>query len=183
MQCIDITDRLLTDDLHADAEMQQHVAECSRCARVGRGLKRVDSIARASLIVVPPLELQQQLAQIAIQAATPQPRPWWQRWPRFDLSAWLAQSPQMIGAQSLAALLVGLASWQVFGWLSAVQPVVGDVGYAMQLVAGSPAGTYLSGVQIDLQGLGLWSLVGLFAWLVSDDTFIGRRLVSRLRLP
>src|SRR5262249_51502341 len=155
MQCIDTHDRLLADYPQHDAELTAHVAECSRCTHIANGLKRVDQIARASLIIVPPLELQHQLAQIALQAARPQPRPWWQQLPRFDLSAWLAQSPQMSGAQSLAALLVGLASWQVFGWLSAVQPVVGDVGYAMQLVAGSPAGSYLSGVQIDLQGLGL----------------------------
>jgi len=40
----------------------------------------------------------------------------------------------------LAAVMLALASWQIFGVLSAFQPVVGDVGYAMELVAGSPGG-------------------------------------------
>jgi hypothetical protein len=37
-------------------------------------------------------------------------------------------------------------------------------------------------MQLDLQSLSLWSLVGLLGWLVSDNTPIGRRLAT-LRLP
>jgi hypothetical protein len=184
MQCVDTNERLLTDDPLADIQLRQHVAECRRCAKVARGLKRVDQIARVTLIVAPPFALQQQLVEIALQAARPLPvSPWWQRWPSFDVTAWVKQPVHMIGAQSLAAVLVGVASWQVFGWLSALQPVVGDVGYAMELVAGSPAATYLGGVQIDVQSFGVWSLVGVLVWVASEDGVIGRRLTSRLQLP
>jgi len=86
--------------------------------------------------------------------------------------------------QGLAAIMLALSSWQVFGWLTAFRPEVGDVGYAMELVAASPAAVYLSGFQIDLQSLGLWSLVGIAGWLISEDGLIGRQLSSRrLRLP
>jgi hypothetical protein len=90
----------------------------------------------------------------------------------------------MVAAQGLAAIMLALASWQVFGWLTAFQPVVGDVGYAMELVVGSPAAVYLGGLQFDLQSMVLWSLVGVGGWLVSEDGLIGRRLSSfRQRQP
>jgi len=78
---------------------------------------------------------------------------------------------------------LALASWQVFGWLTAFQPVVGDVGYAMELVVGSPAAVYLGGLQFDLQSMAIWSLVGIGGWLISEDGLIGRRLSSRQRQP
>ena len=79
-----------------------------------------------------------------------------------------------------------LASWQVFGWMSLFRPVIGDPGYAMALVAASPAASYLGGLQIDVQSLALWSLVGAGGWLISENGVLGRRLASfttRLRLP
>lgn len=187
MECVDIRERLLADEPGYDPEVDQHVAECERCRRIAHGLERVDQVLRASLIIEPPLALQQQLAQLAFEAAVP-PKPWWApvtEWlAQLNLGTVLAQRPQMVAAQGLAALMIALASWQIFGWLSAVQPVVGDVAYAMQLVATSPAVSYLGSVQVDLQGLGLWSLVGIAGWLVSDDGLIGRRIASTgLRLP
>ena len=102
---------------------------------------------------------------------------------QFDPATWLAR-PQMVAAQGLAAIMLALASWQVFGWLTAFRPVVGDVPYAMTLVAASPAAVYLGGFQIDLQSLGIWSLVGLAGWLISENGPIGSRLSStRLHLP
>jgi hypothetical protein len=86
----------------------------------------------------------------------------------------------MVAAQGLASILLALASWQIFGWLTVFRPVVGDVVYAMELVAASPASVYLGSVHIDLQGLGVWSIVGIAGWLVSEDGLIRRRL-SRLR--
>jgi hypothetical protein len=80
-------------------------------------------------------------------------------------------------------MLVALVGWQVFGWFNAVRPVIGDVGYAMQLVAASPASIYMGGVQVDLQSLGMWSLVGAFGWLVSDAGPVGRWLARRIHLP
>jgi hypothetical protein len=183
MQCADVTERLLADELATDAELGQHVAECARCSHVARGLVRLDAALRSTLVVTPPLDLQRRLAQLAIESARPQPLPWWRRLDQLDLTSWLAQRPQMAAAQGLAAILLALTTWQVFGWLSMVQPMVGDVGYAMELVAGSPAVAYLGGLQIDLQGLSLWSMVGIAGWLVAEEGPLGRRLARRLRLP
>jgi hypothetical protein len=90
----------------------------------------------------------------------------------------------MVAAQGLAAVMLALASWTMFGWVSGVQPVIGDVAYAMELVAASPAVVYLGGIQLDFQSLGVWSLVGIAGWLVSENGLIGNRLGSgRPRLP
>ena len=188
MQCVDVEERLLAGDAGGDAEVDRHIAECPRCEHVARGIERVDNVLRMSLIVEPPLALQRQLAQLALAAALPPRKPWWARAyeavSQFDFAAWLAR-PQVIAAQGLAALMLVLAGWQIFGWVSVLQPTVGDVSYAMQLVATSPAVVgYLGNLQVDWQSLGVWSLVGIVGWLVSEDGFIGRRIASTgLRLP
>jgi hypothetical protein len=189
VQCADVTERLLVDERGSDPDLDRHVAECVRCAHVAQRLDRLDGVLTATLIVAPPLELQRQLAQLVLEVARPTPTPsWWARGSRtlsqWNPADWLAQRPQMVAVQGLAAVMLALASWQIFGWLTAFRPVVGDVGYAVELVAASPAAVYLSGLQLDLQSLGLWSLVGIAGWLVSEDGLIGRRLSSRrLRLP
>jgi anti-sigma factor RsiW len=184
MQCIEATDKLLASEQGLDPELERHVATCARCAHVATGLERVDAVLASTLVVTPPLDLQRRLAQLAVDAAQPAPDPWWRRLAALNLTGWLAQRPQMVAAQGLAAVMLALASWQIFGWLSVVQPVLGDVTYAMELVAASPAVTYLGTVQIDLQSLGIWSVVGIAGWLVSEDGLIGRRIAaSGLRLP
>jgi hypothetical protein len=184
VQCVDVTERLLDSTLGTDPEVDEHVSECLMCAHLARGLGKLENVLATTLIVVPPLDLQRQLAQLALEAARPKSIPWWQRLGELNVTNLLAQRPQMIAAQGLAAVMLVLASWQIFGWLNAFQPVVGDVAYAMELVAASPAGVYLSGTQIDLQSLGLWSLVGIGGWLISEDGLLGRRITSlRLRLP
>jgi hypothetical protein len=186
VQCADVTERLLDDERRSDPELDRHVAECVRCAHVSQRLERLDGVLATSLVAAPPLELQRQLAQLVLESTRPKaaPIPWWTRAAQWNPAAWLAQRPQMVAVQGLAAVMLALSSWQIFGWLTAFRPVVGDVGYAMQLVAASPAGVYLGGLQIDLQSLGLWSLVGIVGWLVSEDGLIGRQLASRrLRLP
>jgi hypothetical protein len=191
MQCAEITERLLDDERGSDPQLDLHVSECGPCAHVARGLARLDAVLGSSLVVVPPLDLQRQLAQLALDAARPAPVvapvPWWER-AMGSLQQWnpvaLLQRPQMVAVQGLAAVLLALASWQIFGWLTTLQPVVGDVGYAMELVVASPAAVYLSGMQLDLQSLGVWSLVGIAGWLISEDGLIGRRFSSnRLRQP
>lgn len=184
MQCVDVTELLLAADPASDPEVERHVSSCVHCEHVARGLRRLDAVLTSTLIVTPPLELQRQLAQLALEAARPQPTPWWRRLSEVGLPGWLAQQPQMVAAQGLAAVMLALASWTVFGWFTAFQPVVGDVAYAMELVAASPAPVYLGGLQIDLQSLGLWSLVGIVGWLLSENGLIGRRVSSmRPRLP
>jgi hypothetical protein len=188
MQCVDVADRLLASELGEDPEVEEHVAGCPRCSHIAGGLERVDGMLRSSLVVAPPLELQRQLQQIALSVAQPQPKPWWARVPemvgQLNLASWVAQRPQMIAAQGLAAVMLALASWQVLGWLSAFQPVVGDVAYAMELVAASPAVAYVGSTQLDVQSFGMWSLVGVAGWLISENGPVGRRLTStRSRLP
>jgi hypothetical protein len=184
VDCVEVNEKLLAEEGSADPEVDRHVAGCLSCAHIARGLARLDSVLSATLLVVPPLALQQQLQQLAMQAAQPALVPWWQQVLRFDLTHWLAQRPQMIAAQGLAAVMLALASWQIFGWLSAFQPVVGDVAYAMELVAASPAVAYLGSMQIDFQSLGIWSVVGIAGWLISENGAIGRRIASSgLRLP
>jgi hypothetical protein len=184
MQCVEARERLLAHEAERDAQLDEHLADCARCTHFASGIDRVDDVLRTTLIVSPPLELQHQLSLIVLDAARPRPSPWWTRLPdmlgQLSLANWLPQRPQMIAAQGLAAIMLALASWQVFGWLSAVQPVVGDVGYAVELVIASPATAYLGGLQIDLQTMTLWSLVGVGGWLVSEASPIGRRISSGL---
>ena len=187
MQCVDVTERLLVDELGSDPELDRHVAECARCGHMVRGLDRLDILLTSSVVVTPPLELQRQLAQLALEYARPQ-TPWWTRATdalgQLNLADVLARRPQMVAAQGLAAIMLALASWQVFGWMTAFQPVVGDAAYAMQLVAASPASVYLSGLPFDLQSMSLWSAVGIVGWLISENGWLGRRLsATRLRLP
>jgi hypothetical protein len=186
VQCADVTERLLVDEPGPDPDLDRHVAECVRCAHVVQRLGRLDGVLGATLLVAPPLDLQRQLAQLVLENTPPSPSPWWERvssaFGQWNPADWLAR-PQLVAVQGLAAVMLALASWQIFGWLTAFRPVVGDVAYAMELVAASPAPVYLGGLQIDLQSLGLWSLVGIAGWLISEDGLIGRQLSRRLRLP
>jgi hypothetical protein len=188
VQCIDVSERLLVDAPGIDPELDRHVAECASCAHMARGLGRLDVVLNSTLVVAPPLDLQRQLAQLAIQYARPRTAPWWTRatdaFRQLNLANWLAQRPQMVAAQGLAAIMFALASWQMFGWVTTFQPVVGDVAYAMELVAASPAAVYVSGLQLDLQSMAVWSVVGIGGWLISENGWIGRRLsATRPRLP
>jgi hypothetical protein len=187
VDCVDLTDELLEREIDHDPALRAHVGACARCARIATGLARLDVIVSSTLVIPPPADLQLQLQQLVL-AATPPARPWWLRLTdtmrQRNLTVWLAQRPHTIAAQGLAAVLLALASWQVFGWLSAFQPVIGDVGYAIELVASSPAVAYVGAVQIDIQSLSLWSLVALGGWLISDNGLIGRRFAaSGLELP
>ena len=176
MQCVDAAERLLVDELAGDPELAGHVRACARCTHVARGLERLDVVMAAALVVAPPADLQRRLAELVVDA-TPRPAPWWRRLGEIRL----ALQPQMVAAQSLAAVMLALASWQLFGWLTAFQPVVGDVGYAVELVIGSPATSLLGGLQLDVQSMAIWSAVGLGGWLVSEDGLIGRWLSRRQR--
>ena len=185
MQCDDVAELLLAPE--ADPELDRHVQACARCAHLARGLGRLNAVLQSTLVCEPPPDLQRQLADLALGAAArPRRASWWSRLFGIDLGSFKpgewALRPNVVAAQGLAAVMLALAGWQVFAWLNTFQPVVGDVGYAVELVATSPAAAYVGGMQLDLQSLSLWSLVGLLGWLVSDNTPIGRRLAT-LRLP
>jgi predicted anti-sigma-YlaC factor YlaD len=179
VQCAGVVDQLLAadDDLDVQSEVERHLADCSGCATLAQRLGRLDSMLQSSLVIEPPLELQHQLAELARAAARPAQAPWWQR-----LRAWfdglVAARPSLAMAQGLAALMLVLAGWQVLGFLNTFTPMVGDVPYAMELVASSPAAAYLGGIQLfDAQSLLLWSGVGVVGWLFSESGPIGRRRV------
>jgi hypothetical protein len=184
VDCVEVADRLLAAEPGHDRELDEHLVGCARCSHVAEGVTRLDAVLCSTLVIELPLDLQQKLAQLVLGEPTPVRVPWWQRLGQLNVPEWLAQRPQTIAAQGLAAVMLVLASWQVFGWLSAFQPVIGDVAYAMELVVASPAVTYLGNLQVDFQSLGLWSLVGIGGWLISENGLIGRRLASNgLQLP
>src|SRR5436190_17325746 len=133
MQCADVGELLLAPDEAQGPELNQHVAACAACAHLARGVVRLDAILASAFVLAPPLDLQRKLAQLALDAAQPRPVPWWQRALRGEINFdGLALRPNMIAAQGLAALMVALASWQIYGLLNTFRPVVGDVGYAME---------------------------------------------------
>src|SRR5258708_35387486 len=107
------------------------------------GLDRLDAVLMSSVVVTPPLELQHQLAQLALEYARPANLTWWTRandvLRQLNLADWLAQRPQMVAAQGLAAIMPALASWPIFGWMTAFHPVVGHAASPLQLRAPSPA--------------------------------------------
>ncbi|MBV9325057.1 MAG: hypothetical protein JO352_14850 [Chloroflexi bacterium] len=184
MDCVEVADLLLAPEPGRDPQLAAHVQDCPACAHMASGLARVDAILSSSVVVVPPAHLQVALSQLALEAARPARLAWWQPVRELDVGGWLTRRPQMIAAQGLAAVMLALASWQIFGWLSTFQPVVGDVAYAMELVAASPAVAYLGNISIDFQSLTLWSLVGIAGWLISENGLIGRRIAaSGLQLP
>jgi hypothetical protein len=185
MQCAEVTEQLLAPDSVREPVLEQHLVECQQCSHVANGVQRLDTLLSATLVVDPPFALQRQLADLVVQHTAP--APWWQRLFRGELNIgeWLVLRPHVVAAQGLAAMLMALAGWQVFGFLNNVRPVVGDVGYAVQVVAASPAVGYLGGLPVDLNSLALWSAVGLGGWLVSENGLLARplaALTSRLNL-
>jgi hypothetical protein len=185
VQCEQVSDHLLLGEPADPAEIGQHLDTCSACARLARAAGRVDSVLHAALVVEPPPALQARLAALLQTApllarppaATSQPGPWWRRTldalRSFDPRV---NPPRLVFAQGLALLAVALASWQVFNWSSSITPVVGDVGYAVELLAESPALTYVPGLQIDPGAFALWTLLGLAGWVASESGPLGRYL-------
>jgi anti-sigma factor RsiW len=176
VQCAGVVDQLLAadDDLDLQTEVDRHLATCDRCATLARRLGRLEGVLQTALVVEPPRELQVYLAELARAAARPEHVPWWLRLRAWFDSLVLAR-PNLAIAQSLAALMLVLAGWQVLGWLNTFTPMVGDVPYAVELVASSPAAAYLGGIQpLDVQSLLVWSGVGLVGWLFSESGPIGR---------
>jgi anti-sigma factor RsiW len=176
VQCAGVVDQLLAadDDLDLQTEVDRHLADCDRCATLARRLGRLEDVLQSALVVEPPVELQLHLAELARAAARPEQTPWWLRLRAWFDSLVLAR-PNLAIAQSLAAVMLVLVGWQVLGWLNTFTPMVGDVPYAVELVASSPAAAYLGGIQpTDIQSLLVWSGVGLVGWLFSESGPIGR---------
>lgn len=180
MQCLDATELLLADERERSDDLDQHVRGCARCASVMRGIGRLDVVVHAAIVIAPPIDLQRDLNRLVWDHVAG--RPWWQR-----VLGWAdspSTSPRRLAFQGLATMTAAVVGWQVFGAVANVQPVVGDTAYALQLVMASPASAYVSGMHLDLQSLGVWSVVGLIGWAVSDDGVLAGRLAAlRRRLP
>jgi anti-sigma factor RsiW len=176
VQCASVVDQLLAadDDLDLQTEVDRHLTDCDRCATLARRLGRLEGVLQTALVVEPPVELQAHLAELAWAAARPGQPAWWLRLRAWFDSLVLAR-PNLAIAQGLAALMLVVAGWQVLGWLNTFTPMVGDVPYAVELVASSPAAAYLSGLQsFDAQTLLIWTGVGFVGWLFSESGPIGR---------
>jgi hypothetical protein len=167
VRCSDVAALLLapdSDETRADA-VAAHTASCARCAIVAARVRQLDAVLGTTLVEEPPLALQQQL--LALVQTQPAGSHWWDVL-AFSTSLWVVR-PHSALAHAFAAICVLLAGWQVFAWLSTAIATIGDVPYALQLIASSPAPTYLGDVQIDIPALVAWSLVGLGAWAVSES--------------
>jgi len=56
MQCADVAERLLIDDLRSDPELDQHVADCPRCTHTARKIAHLDAVLGSALVVAPPTD-------------------------------------------------------------------------------------------------------------------------------
>jgi anti-sigma factor RsiW len=167
VRCDEVAELLLAPDADpADADAAAaHTADCARCAAIAARVRRLDAILGATLLEEPPLALQRQL--LALVEAEWAPAHWWDVALAVVASDWVTR-PHRALANAFAAICVVLAGWQVFAWLSSAVATIGDVPYALQLIASSPALAYLGDVQIDVPSLLAWSLVGALAWAVSE---------------
>ncbi len=159
MHCDDIAARLFSGDA-GDGDLLEHADACPRCRLVAGRVTQLDLILRSALLEPPPLVLQQHLLALT----QPTPITSW----RHALGLILTR-PHATLAHAFAAICVVLAGWQVFVWLSNAGAVVGDIPYALQLIASSPATAYLGGVQADAPALVTWSAVGAAAWAISES--------------
>src|SRR5262249_3495825 len=105
VDCLEVANKWLLGEFREDLELMRHVAECTGCARMARGLTRVDTLVAAAVVVAPPLDLQRRLSQLVIESTQPAPLPWYRQIVQFDFSNLLAR-PQMVAVQGLAALLL-----------------------------------------------------------------------------
>jgi predicted anti-sigma-YlaC factor YlaD len=159
VDCDEVGARLFAGDA-GDDELLAHAGACPGCRLMAARVAQLDAVLSASLLETPPLVLQQRLLALA----QPTPIASWR-----EALALLLTRPHATLAHAFAAICVVLAGWQVFVWLSGVGAVVGDIPYALQLLASSPALTYLGGVQTDAPALAAWSAVGVAAWSVSES--------------
>src|SRR5690348_14640441 len=125
MQCADVAELLLAPEGDAGADVDQHVASCARCAPIARGVARLNTVLASALVMEPPMRLQLKLQQLVIETAQPRALPWWRRALNGEINLnWLSVRPNVFAAQGLATLMVALASWQIYGWVTAFRPVV-----------------------------------------------------------
>ena len=158
MNCEDVRAEILLDE-RSDAT-ERHLLDCQACTAYVARLARLDALLMPELVVEPSLELQASLLQIAKSAAV-QPVPAW-KW-----ALGLVWSPTA-AALTVAGITTGLALWQIMGWLTAFAAMLGNVPYALEVLANSPAVSVLAESSADFAQIGVWALLGVGLWLFSD---------------
>ena len=187
MQCVDAAERLLADEPRSSrSRAGRHVAECAACAHVAGGLRAagrgpgLDADRRAAAGSAAAAG-----ADCAGRGAARRRLPWWTAMLARTRRDRLADAaPQTVAVQGLAAIM--LRAGELAGLRLALGLPASRRRRRVRDGAGrrSPAVAYLGGIPIDLQSLGMWSLVGIAGWLISENGLIGRRLAaSGLRLP
>ncbi len=170
MQCDDVRDRLLLPDAGSEAELRAHLAGCASCSTAARSAGALDRLIRTSVIIEPPAALQASLAQLALaSAAQPRPAPG-----RSDIGAFFDRlTPTFtVGAvQGVVLFLLGVAIWELWHVAVFVSSTIGSIPFALQLVASSPAASYLPDVATlasSVSPVVLWAALGVLAWVVLD---------------
>ena len=122
---------------------------------------RVDAALRTSLVVEPPMALQARLRPLALTG---------------DGLGWLPSlwqtlraRPAVLAGQLAALAVLAYAVVQLVSWLGTLPVVVGDIPYAFELLALSPAVDVLGQLEGVLQQLGLWLLIGAAGWLLAQS--------------
>ena len=181
MGCDDVRAELLDGSDHSEA-IRAHLLACAGCARAAERTARLDALLARSVVLEPPAALQAQLASIALAAAHPAPVAAPAR------VTWIQPLRRLFGPMALAhaavLLMLALAGRRVVETVEGVQPMLGNVGYAIELISTSPALFYLG----DAAGNGLsllgWGAAGVAAVLVAlnrparsrDPLAAGRRI-------
>ncbi|HEX6512385.1 MAG TPA: hypothetical protein VF157_08805 [Chloroflexota bacterium] len=141
------------------AEVRARLTALADIAAADAARARVDTALRSALLVEPPPAVQARL----LAAAGAEAGSWFAR-------VWdsLRSRPGVFAGQLAALAVLGYAVMQLVAWIGSLPVVLGDVPYALELLAFSPALDYLSSIQALLQQLGPWLIVGAAGWVLSQ---------------
>jgi hypothetical protein len=138
----------------------------------------LDSLLRSVVVVEPPFELGPRLASLVpgpALAVTPDHGAWERLLTRVD--AWLPRTG-VLAIQFVLLAVLAFGVMQFVTWAGSVGAVIGDVPYALQVLALSPAATYLPDIQALATQLGMWLVIGLAGWLFSQGILGGQQTAS-----
>jgi hypothetical protein len=126
---------------------------------------RVQRAVCSSLVVEPPAELRARLAALAPRRTDA----------ASETEGWLAgiwrnlqARPGVLAGQLAALAVLAYAVTQLLAWVGSFPIVWGDVPYALELLALSPAVDYLSQVEAVIQQFGLWLVVAAAGWILAQ---------------
>ncbi|MHB8619969.1 MAG: hypothetical protein ACYDAG_10420 [Chloroflexota bacterium] len=152
------------------APLATHLFGCAACRAFASSIGQVDVLVRQALVVEPPVELRSRLMAVIQEVAVPAPvvrpsalvvAPGPAREARRSWSR-----PLLAAGMALMGTAVSIALWQLVGVLVSLRPVLGNVPYALDLVAASPAPQLLTDLLVNAGTVSLWVLAGLTCWLL-----------------